>query len=219
MPCLVVPSANATPFVSEKIVSNLQSDISANCALWLDVVYPIAFVGEELFDIPTKGNLQGTRLRKYPRVYVNDGTNEYIDITPNDNLKGYCFFEVRNEYDLNRVDNEVDITLSIVFWANLRKIDDRGYDYKTELIADVIKCLHSGSYSNDISNIRIQENFEEVFDRYEFQGTSNRSRNEQTELQQFMYPYTAFKVTFNMMANLDPNCLPSFTIQSSPSDC
>lgn len=219
MPCLVVPSANPTPFLAEKVITDIQTKIATDCALWLDVVYPVAFVGEELFNIEVKGNLNPTRLRKYPRIYINDGDTDYIDATANDNLKGYCFFEIRDEYDFDRTENEADITVSIIFWANLRKIDDRGYDYKTELISDAIKCVHTSPYANDISTIRVQENFEDVFDRYEFQGTSNRSRNEQTELQQFMYPYTAFKLTFSLRTNLDPSCLPSFTIQSSPSDC
>jgi hypothetical protein len=219
MACTVIPSANPTPFLSEDVVKTIQGDFAANCGLWLDVVYPVAFIGEELFDIPTKGNLDGTRLRKFPRVYVNDGTSEYVDVTPNETLKGYTFFEIRDEYDIDRVEEEVDITLSMVFWANMRKIDDRGYDYKTELIADALKCLHEGSYKDRITNVKVQEKFDDVFDRYEFQGTSNRSRNEQTELQQFMYPFTAFKLTFNMKVCTNLNCIPKFTLQATPSDC
>ncbi len=101
----------------------------------------------------------------------------------------------------------------------MRLISDRGYDYKTELIADAVRCIHDGTYKNRITNIVVQENFEDVFDRYEFQGTSNRSRNEQTELQQFMYPYTAFKITFDLKVDFNIDCLPTFTIQASPSDC
>ena len=219
MPCTIIPTATPSPLVSEKIVSDIQLDISNNCALWLDVVYPIAFIGEELYNIPTKGNLESTRLRKFPRIYKNDGKTDYIDVTPNDNLKGYCFFEIRDDYNFDRIEDEVTITLSIVFWANMRKIDDRGYDYKTALIGDAVKCLHGGTYKNRIENIVITENFEDVYDRYEFQGTSNRSRNEQTELQQFMYPYTSFKITFNLTIDYNIDCLPSFEVQVGPSDC
>ena len=198
MSCEVVqPYGN--PLLATKIVSELQDDFSAKD--YLDKVYPIAFIGEQKLD---------NSIHRFPRVYLDDGANNYIDVMPDDKLKGYTFFEIIGTENYDLANDEVTLTLSQIFWFNLRKIDDKGYDYKDELIVDAVKTLKDGYMSNEISNVVVTENFESIFDRYTLP---------QETKQFFMYPYTGFKLTYEMTACIDVDCLPSFTITSSPSDC
>lgn len=216
----VIPQATPVPLLSEDIVRMIQADFQTSCSAWLDVIYPIAYLGEmEIKErVAEKDKTTSpvflTRIKKFPRIYLNDGKSDYIDVLPNDNNKGTVFFEVLGTDNVNRVDDEIDVTLSMIFWVNMKKVDPlRKYDYRQELIADALKCLDEGALNAYIKDIDVHENFEDIYTRYDFQGTSNKSRRGETEMQQFMYPYTSFKLTFKLDGYcLDISCLPKFTI-------
>jgi len=198
MSCEIVTSPT-TPLLSVEIIDELQTDFASK--VYLDKVYPVAFIGEQ--------ELNDT-IHKFPRVYLNDGTTEHIDVMPDDSLKGYTFFEINGIETYNRVDSEFTISISQIFWFNLRKIDDRGYDYKHELIADILKTYDSGSLSNELDSIEIEENFENIYNKYDLP---------QDKLQQFMYPFTGLKFSFEVIKCLDVDCFPEFTLIATPSDC
>lgn len=220
MSTVVIPQASPVPLLSEDIVRMIQADFQTNCSAWLSAIYPIAYVGETIVKDrlvakdKTTSPVFRDRVRKYPRVYLNDGKTDYIDVLPSDKQKGSVFFEVNGTDNISRVDDEIDVTLSMIFWVDMKKVDpSRKYDYRQELIADALKCLDEGSINAYITEINVYENFEEIYTKYDFQGTSNKSRRAETEMQQFMYPYTSFKLEFRLDGYcLDLACLPKFEI-------
>lgn len=194
--------ASPTNFLALDVVKKIQDDFAANCSLWLDNIYPVAYIGEQI---------KGEATHTFPRVYINDGTSEYIDVMPNESVKGISFFEIEGTYELDRENEEFEISLNMIFWVNMRLIDDKGYDYRHELIADAIRCLDTGTLTNDISAITVEENFENIYTRYNLP---------QTTLQQFMYPFTAFKLNFTVnTCDINLSCIPVFSLTSSPSNC
>ena len=52
-----------------------------------------------------------------PEVY--DSNNEYINILPDDNVNGMCFFDVPNDIEL--VNRSANTSINIVFFINLEK--------------------------------------------------------------------------------------------------
>jgi len=150
MSCEIVTSP-VTPLFAVDIVNNISLDFATK--VYLDKIYPIAFLGA------TK---VGDSTHTFPRVYLNDGKADYIDVMPDDSLKGISFFEIESTDGYNRENEEFTITINQLFWFNQRKIDDRGYDYKQELLADVLKTLDAGFYSNEILDITIEENFDNI---------------------------------------------------------
>ena len=194
---VVVPYVKA--LLSTEIVEGVQADFASK--VYLDKIFPLAFVGEQKKKDVT---------HKFPRVYLNDGGNKYIDVMPDKKLKGFMFFEIVGLENFNNAQDEVTMTFNTIFWFNLRKIDDKGYDYKEELLTDVLKTFKNGFLSNDIVNMNVEENFENIYDRYTLP---------QTDKQFFMYPYSGFKLTYTVTRCLDLDCLDDFTITNSPSDC
>lgn len=195
MSCEIVEGA-VNPLLSVDIVNQLQQAFSTK--IYFDKIYPIAFVG-----------LQGTH--KYPRVYLNDGTTNYIDVMPDDSLKGYTFFEIQGTEEYNLEDDFLNITVNQICWFNLNKIDARGYDYKHELLTDVLKTLKNSAFSNEITNIRIEENFETIYSKYTIP---------EDKLQYFMFPYTGFKLSWDMEVLYDVDCKSDFEkIIEGDNDC
>ena len=77
MSCEIVTSP-VTPLFAVNIVNNISLDFAGK--VYLDKIYPIAYIGAS-----TKGEATHT----FPRVYLNDGKTDYIDVMPDDKLKGY----------------------------------------------------------------------------------------------------------------------------------
>ena len=196
MSCEVVqPAVDSN--LTTKIVEDLQALFASK--VYLDKVYPIAQVG-----IQTVEN--GTHT--FPRVYLNDGGTDYIDVMPDDKLKGYTFFEVEGIQGYNRADEEFTVTLNQVFWFNQKKIDDRNYDYTHELVADVLKTYELNS---DITEeIQVEQTLENIYNKYDLP---------QQDIQQFMYPFTGVKFTFTVTICEPLECIADFTLISTPSDC
>lgn len=198
MSCDVVLSPT-NPYFSVDIINNLTEDFMFKP--YLDVIYPTAFLGQQQ---------KGDTLHTYPRVYLNDGKTDYIDVMPDDKLKGYTFFEIEGIDNYNREQEEYTVTINQIFWFNQRKIDDRNYDYRHELLADVLKTINMGSYRNEILNVDIEENFENIYSRYTLPEETNHF---------FMYPYTGFKISYEIVTCIDLDCIPDFTIQVGGNNC
>lgn len=222
MTAQVVPQASPTPLLSEDIVRMIQADFQVNCSAWLDVIYPIAHVGEVIIKDRLVAKEKTTdpvfrdRVRKFPRVYLNDGKSEYVDVFPTDKYKGTVFFEIGGTSNVELYEGEIQATLSMIFWVDMKKVDpSRKYDFRQELIHDALICLKDGSMRSYIKNVSVFENFEDIYTKYDFQGTSNRSRRAETEMQQFMFPYTSFKLQFDIDGYcLDLDCPDKFSINN-----
>ena len=198
MSCEIVTSP-VTPLFAVDIVNNISLDFAGK--VYLDKIYPIAYIG---------ASIKGEATHTFPRVYLNDGRTNYIDVMPDDKLKGMSFFEIESTDGYNREEKEFTMTLNQIFWFNQRKIDDRGYDYKQELLGDVLKTLNAGFYSNEILDITIEENFDNIYSKYTLTEDDNHF---------FMYPYTGFKLSYEIVICQDLDCIPDFTIQVGGNDC
>lgn len=198
MSCEVVTSPT-NPLFSVEVINDLTVDFFGKP--YLDKIYPTAFIG---------ASIKGEDTHTFPRVYLNDGKTDYIDVMPDDSLKGMTFFEVEGLDNYDRLEQEFTLTLNQIFWFNMRKIDDRGYDFTHELLADVLKTLDNGSQSNEIVNISIEENFENIYSRYNLPESTNHF---------FMFPYTGFKLSYEIITCIDLDCIPDFTIQVGGSNC
>lgn len=117
----------------------------------------------------------------YPAVYVQSGQQKVLDLTPNTQYKSYIFFEKRN-YTLSNFESPNEFDLSLIFWGNLKAINELNQcDFTDELVYDVtnvLKGLDCGDFS---------VTFENVFSKYNLHESTK---------QFFMYPYTAFKIDF-----------------------
>lgn len=196
MSCEVVqPAVDAS--LTTKIIEDLQALFASK--VYLDKIYPVAYLGIQKTE-------DGTH--SFPRVYLNDGGTDYIDVMPDDKLKGYTFFEIDSVESYNRAEEEYTATISQTFWFNQNKIDNRNYDYNHELIADILKTYELNS---DITEeIAIEENIENIYDKYDLP---------QENTQHFMYPYSGVKFTFTVTICESLSCIPDFTLISTPSDC
>ena len=130
-----------------------------------------------------------------PLVYK--GSSEYLTVSMNDNLQAQSWFIVGDQipidYEANTY-NFYEVETSIVFWANLKKIDSAkgvNYYFAEELKNDVrtlLTNMHPKSSNFEIN--RIIEDKDDVFSEYTFK---------QIDKQYFMYPYVGFRVDLNLI--------------------
>lgn len=134
--------------------------------------------------------------------FVYKGQSEYLPVEFNDNLQAQSFFEVGNQTPLNYEKNQTnfyEVPISIIFWANLKKIDSvkgDSYYFAEQLKKDVRSLLTN--MNPVVSQFEIEEIIEDqdsIFDEYTF---------EQKERQYFSYPYVAFK--FELLVTLQEDC-------------
>lgn len=79
----------------------------------------------------------------FPEVYYKQ---EPYNCMPNDNLAASCFFLAHDplrflNYEPMTSDGAAEQDISIIFWGNLSKIDNRGYNYSNILLGDVYTAL------------------------------------------------------------------------------
>lgn len=178
-----VPAYYDEPKLDYDIAQRIQLRLDAKLG-WLEKSYHIAKVGVE-----AKTNLT------YPQVYKNDGSDEHFNIRPDNKTSSYSFIEIEAPASVDYENGTVEYSLSIVFWNNLRLIDDtKQYDYTSELIIDVIDVLQFFAASNIQEEIRP----ENIFDKYT-QVTQNLK-------QHLMKMYSGFKITFNVIEPYPDSC-------------
>jgi len=140
-------------------------------------------------------------LTKQPFVYK--GSAEYLPVQFNDNLQAQSFFEVGSQTIVGDFMpfsiNFYNVPLSVVFWANLKKIDSTkgaSYYFAEQLKKDVRDLLRGSMLQGAKIVIEsIDENIDEIFSKYTF---------EQIDRQYFSYPYVAFK--FNLTLTIQEEC-------------
>lgn len=177
----------ADPKMEAKIVQEFQELLDT--VTWLDSAYnyPIAHIGTQ-----KQEEIQQTT---YPQIYINDGESDYEDVRPNDKIQALSFWELNEPYTFDREMEDVNISLSLIIWYNLKRVDNtKSYDFSGELRAEIIQLL----YENDVDNdIEIEIRPKEIFDKYNFQ---------KSDLKYLGHPYGASKFTFEKRFE-DINCL------------
>jgi len=197
MSCLnPVPAQIASPVLQAKVAQQLQVLFTSELT-WIENIYAIARVGV------TKA--QDGSTFNYPQIYSGTGMN-YFDIRPDSSLDSYSFFEVNDSYPVDKDQDIQTYNLSFICWYNLPRMDSsKGYDYSPELIAHVLKVIREGEYNSNVSNINVDVNPESIFDKY--------SMN-QVDTQFLMYPYGAFKITFDYTDYSQVDCFEAFVTAS-----
>ena len=178
-----VPPAITGARHDDYVVQVLQQYLAANLT-WLERCYHIARVGVDSLDKYT-----------YPQIQDNVNKGDCFNIRPDNKVKSYCFFEVENPYELNYYEGEATYNLSVVFWGNLRLIDNtKTYDYTSHLIKQVTELLEKKM----VDSLTVEENPERIFSKY--------SGLKQETNQYLMRKYTAFKITFSLTTGITNNC-------------
>lgn len=146
--------------------------------------------------------------QRIPKVYAESG--EYVNTLPNDtfftkNLAASSFIALKGAEDYVTFNYEngsmKKATLSVIFWCNLKLIDDTKNFIFTELLKnDVEHILKINPYVFEILEW-VDEKAEEVFDTYDLQYGNE-------VLQYLMYPYAGFRV--DVTVNYPEACGPEF---------
>jgi hypothetical protein len=123
---------------------------------WLQISYGRAY----------RGSRQGANKKTvyFPEVY--DGSSEYRDVLPNDNVTAQSFFYPAGPAtnpDREPIPNTLTLTQAcdLIVWANLVRVDDtKTYRFEHELLRDVLRVL------NDDGQVRVLRAFtanEDIF--------------------------------------------------------
>lgn len=199
MSCVIPPVIN-NPFLHNSIVSSLQSDLSG--LSWLDNIYPLA----KIIEIDSQ---QG-RIN-VPVVYGQDNKN-YIKMFHDNKERSGSFFYIGQPGLFDRSTREFTWQIDIIFWANLRKIAQRDWDFTDELISQALDALDKGSMSSDILNI-------EVFQNNKTDGIFDSFGYTLQQLKSFMFPQTAFKLRLSLNVNEQLGCVSTDFGSSISSEC
>jgi hypothetical protein len=122
----------------------------------------------------------------YPAVYMQDGNQKILDLTPNSEYKSYVFFEKR-DYNISTFETDLNAyNLSLIFWGQMNLIDaTKKYDYTDEIVSEIIKKLRFLGGGN------FTVIFENVFEKYNLHKSLK---------QFFMYPFNSFKINFQIFS-------------------
>jgi hypothetical protein len=196
MPCITPPSIQ-NPFLHNSVVSNLQLDI-INLS-WLEDIFPLAEVGELEIE-------EGNRIL-IPMVLKQDGSADYIPLFPDDQKRSGMFFELETgDYAVRPQDDELIVTVNLIFYGNLKRIANRTYDFTDELIQSVLAALRAGTYGSEIVEYRVIKDKNRVFDKYGYTYE---------QLKQFAYPYTGFKIQIDIPSDYSFECNPTTDFDQS----
>jgi hypothetical protein len=152
------------------LIEQLRTDIAA--LSWISSTFPAAKPG-------IKDKLI------YPEIYCNDGTGESFPIIPDNSEKAFVFFE-KNPSTYN-IDSGIDnrFSLNLICWYNLKAIRTENYDFSEELIRTIISILEVYQVEN------VQVNYNYLFENYSLIKREHK--------QLLMFPYGAFKLSFNIL--------------------
>jgi len=170
---------------------------------WLQTAFGRAFLQQEKRlskkDVTLIDALAGDETVIYPECR---GINqEPVNVMPNDNLKSYCFFVVRDPTDFVNfatLDTQtiVSTPLSLIFWVNLQKVNaTKNYRFAEELKIDVLNILRG---IPDVVLTQIYEQMDRVFEQFTIT---------ETYLQYTKPTFAAMRFDFNLQYPIFPeNC-------------
>ncbi len=152
------------PKLQDEVVQTLNTKLEA--CTYIEYFYPIAHLGTNKED------------ETYPQIYRNDGSEKNLMLFPDNKAKSFIFWEFVGATILDD-DEGVDYNLSLIFWGNLDRMDNKHYDYTGEIQQEILQILKTNG-ARDIS-----------FEDYDFATYSMYQENERQTL---MRPNTAFKI-------------------------
>ncbi len=148
---LTVPIKITTPKGIDAPIQALQTYLSNNLS-WLTHSFGRVVKNE------TK---KGTFL---PEVYT--GSNEYLQMLPDDNVNAMCFFDVDNHVDFDNRNSDANI--NIVFYINLSKcFTTLTHRADENAIVDILDTFISGRKGWEITGIK--KVAKEIFSAYNYE--------------------------------------------------
>ena len=133
-----------------------------------------------------KSQLEGGANITEPKVY--QGGSEYYPVLPNDALTAFSFMRTWGE---RRISEEsqwqksgmVEVTLDIIFWANLREVDrTKDYIFTDELINESYHLINS--YPGVKVTRIFDEDFKDIYRGYDLV---------KTHTEKLIYPYASWR--------------------------
>lgn len=188
----------ANPVLLDLVLQNIQETLLAKID-WLDYAFGRAYKN-------VKYENDG-RKYIYPAVYVNDG--EYIDMTPNDNLGNFTWFDI---YDPQIVELGTrgapvfSYSGALVLWCNQESIfGNSDFVYLEELKQQILEVLQSPgilSYGK-VLPLRVYDRFENIYKGYTIEKVYNTFLYSGEDIQYvdkmfFMHPYAGLRFELNL---------------------
>ena len=189
----------------DKVIESIRIELAT--LTWLEKSFGRAWEFKEKDPSP-----ESNRIIKVPKVWIGKDADtkkgEYMNVLPNDNLKSQSFISCRNEETWLEYDkssgNHKQRELSIIFWFDLRRIDDsKGYIFTEVLKKDVEKKLKANKYIKSV-NAFFDERAEDVFDGYISAAQMANYTVDDPNTQYLMYPYSGFR--FDVTVNYNEEC-------------
>jgi len=188
------------------LISKIQQKLQL--LTWLQSAFGRALVQTELTTVAQQGatikNPTDVRLKPIQTTYPEgiDLKGEAFNLMPNDNLKSYCFFIVRDpttypNADFADAQQVCTSPISIIFWANISKTEpNQDIRVNEKYKADVIKVLKQFP---DFLLKKSFDSFPQVFDLFTLGETYRYYMKK---------PYIAFRIDGELTytAFLQNNC-------------
>lgn len=154
---------------------------------WMEFAFGKAF---------TKKGVSGTGFRNVPKVYQRK--KEFLSVEPTDEVAAFCFFEIAGDqiitnYRARDFNFNVEVDVSLIVWANLKRIDDtRDYIFSEELKDDVIDKINKNASFHQLNSIEM--GVEKAFSSWTV-ATDDR-----------FYAENFVALKFNMTLTFEPPC-------------
>lgn len=139
-------------------------------------------------------NMETGRKYDIPKVWI--GGNEYMNILPNDFLKGQAFFVLTGEEDVKvfnpSTDMDIEVSVSLIIWVNTSQIPGHVQGPSiANLKADVLELIGSADHVLKIKSFTDQD-AEEIFDGFTI---------DDIDTQYLMLPYAGLRVNMILKYN------------------
>ena len=174
----------ASPKRIQAVIQAIQLLLDSELS-WLEYSFGVAIHSEKSM---------GGKSIKYPSVY--QGTSEYLNVLPNDNLKSYCFWVLDDPETFEEVRPNANgyycptVIASLIVYYDMRRINStKDYDLTDELIDDVVNVLIRKTYKvNKIGLItvnKVYKKIENVFEGFTIDNVTEQLRG---------YPFAGFRI-------------------------
>jgi hypothetical protein len=169
-------------------ITSLQSAMSAFS--WIDKSFHRAYRHTE------ESEATGRRTKSIPKCW--QANNEWIDVSPNDNITAQSFFWSDSSEDVAEFDKHVsplmEADISLIVWINTSKLSGHITGPSvSEQKADVINLLTNHDLVVSIDSI-VDRSADEIFDPF----TMDDERTHYT-----MLPFQGFRVNFRVKFTYD----------------
>lgn len=189
----------ANPVLLDKAIQGIQQTLLLNLP-WLDKAYGRGYRMIQHLDNGSK--------YVYPAAYI--GSNEYVSLTPNDNIGNFCWFDI---YDPQVITTQIPTYPThtykgaLVFWLDLQTVYDTDEFINAEEIkSEILRVLTSPGIipgNGRVSVTEVVESIDKIYQGYTLEhiySTRNYAEEDVQALdkQFFMFPYYGVRFEFEI---------------------